>query len=107
MVVLSKYYDKSVSYLSEVPLSATQAAYVAAGMSILVGAVYPRLKGSNKAAKKKKCQNTDEKNSSNKSPAVNKQFFDQLKKLLKVQFPYIHITELLFCMPVCNMLSLS
>ena len=90
MGVLSKYYDKGLSLTDGIHVNATNAAYGAALVYLIGGVAYPRWKSfcnssKSKSVKPKPGNDKDEKKQK-LGPAVNRQFFEQLKKLIKVHY---------------------
>ena len=83
MGVLSKYFEGSRS-LKDITL--TEAAYSAAALSFLGGVVYPKWLSYKRSVKKKKetSHTSSTANQPSKGPAVNRKFFEQLRKLIKV-----------------------
>ena len=84
MGVLSKYYSQGLSMTDGIQINATNAAYGAAFVYFIGGVAYPRWKRFSKSSKSANTKSGNDQKKQKIGPAVNIQFFDQLKKLLKV-----------------------
>ena len=85
MGVLSKYFSEELKRRN---ITFTKAAYSALAISVLGGFIYPKLSSFKTSRKTETTKKENEKKNTDKNPkpAVNRQFLEQLRKLIKVDF---------------------
>ena len=86
MGVLSKYFSEELKRRN---ITFTKAAYSALAISVLGGFIYPKLSSFKTSRKTETTKKENEKKNTDKNPkpAVNRQFLEQLRKLIKVDSP--------------------